>query len=162
MRKLALFVAALAAAAFAAPASAKEPTITTFTNAQFETTMSGVCSFDVTVTSVQSGTQIVFYDQTGQVTRVFVHAVETDTFTANGKTLMGMPFTFNIEIPIDSSGNATNVYASGVVERVVLPNGTLFLSAGRADFLAHPGVSFLLSPDKGNPGDVAAFCAALS
>jgi hypothetical protein len=126
------------------------------------TTMSGVCSFDVTVNSVQSGTEIDFYDQTGSLTRVFIHAVETDTFTANGKTVTGTPFTFNLDIPIDSSGNATNVYASGVFERVVLPNGMLFLSAGRADFLAHPGVSFLLSPDKGNPGDVAAFCAALS
>jgi len=30
------------------------------------------------------------------------------------------------------------------------------------DFVLHPGVTFLLSPDVGQSGDIAAFCAALS
>jgi hypothetical protein len=43
----------------------------------------------------------------------------------------------------------------------VLPTGTLFLSAGRVDFALHD-FGFVLSYDEGNPGDVDAFCAALS
>lgn len=83
-------------------------------------------------------------------------------FTANGKSLTGEPFTFNTEVLFDSQGNVTHVYASGLVERILLPGGSLFLSAGRADFAAHPGESFLLSPDVGAKGNIAGFCAALA
>jgi len=48
------------------------------------------------------------------------------------------------------------------VSRVPLPDGSVFFSAGRADFTVHPGVTFLISPDMGNPGNIAAFCAALA
>jgi len=56
----------------------------------------------------------------------------------------------------------THTFASGLVEKVPLPDGSLFVSVGRVDFVAHPGVEFILSPDKGNPGNVAGFCAALA
>jgi hypothetical protein len=49
-----------------------------------------------------------------------------------------------------------------VTSRVPLPGGTVFLTAGRADFALHPGVDFLIQPDRGAQGDVAGFCAALS
>jgi hypothetical protein len=68
----------------------------------------------------------------------------------------------NAELLFDAAGNLTHVYASGVVEHIVLPSGSLFISAGRLDFLAHPGATFLLTPDVGESGDVAAFCAALT
>jgi len=96
------------------------------------------------------------------VTRIFIHSVEQDTFTANGRTLMGTPFTFNVEVLFDSNGNVTHIFASGLVETIPLPDGSLFVSAGRLDFTQHPGVQFLLSPDTGHTGDLAAFCAALS
>jgi hypothetical protein len=67
-----------------------------------------------------------------------------------------------LDIPLDSDGNPTAVVATGVAEKIPLPDGTLFVSAGYVDFLDHPGVSFILSPDRGNPGNVAAFCAALA
>jgi hypothetical protein len=39
----------------------------------------------------------------------------------------------------------THIYGQGVVEEVRLPDGSLFIAAGRVDFVAHDG-----------------FCAALS
>jgi hypothetical protein len=56
----------------------------------------------------------------------------------------------------------SGVVATGLAERIPLPDGSLFVSAGWVDFADHPGVDFLLSPDRGNPGNVAGFCAALS
>ena len=63
---------------------------------------------------------------------------------------MGTPFTFNVEVLFDSDGNVTHNFASGLFETIPLPDGSLFVSAGRADFTQHPGVTFLLSPDMGN------------
>jgi hypothetical protein len=96
------------------------------------------------------------------LTRIFVHEVEQDTYTANGRTLVGTPFTFEEQVLFDSSGNVTHHFASGLVEKIPLPDGSLFISAGRLDFTQHPGVQFILSPDMGHTGDLAAFCAALS
>jgi hypothetical protein len=147
----------LASSAFAGP-----PTKESFSGLTFTATMTGICSFDVAVSSTVSGFEIDYTDESGALTRAYVHETEQDTFSANGKSITGEPFTFNLDVLFDSTGAVTHVYASGVVEQLVLPSGTLFLSAGRADFTQHPGVNFLLSPDVGNPGDVAAFCAALS
>jgi hypothetical protein len=121
-----------------------------------------VCSFPINIDSTASGTEIDYFDAGGALTRVFIHRVEQDTFTANGKTLVGIPFAFNIEILFDSNGNVTSSFGNGLYEKIPLPDGSLFVSAGRADFAAHPGVGFLLSPDKGNPGNIAGFCAALA
>jgi hypothetical protein len=162
MRRVAIFCSALAVAgALASSAVGAPPTKTPFSNTGLTSTLTGVCSFDVAVSSDTSGFEIDNTDQSGNPTRAFLHTVEQDTFSANGKSITGEPFTFDLDVQFDATG-VTHVFASGVVERLVLPNGTLFLSAGRADFIQHPGVSFLLSPDHGNPGDVAAFCAALS
>jgi hypothetical protein len=43
-----------------------------------------------------------------------------------------------------------------------LPDGSIFLSAGRIDFVGHPGEPFILTPDTGRAGNLAAFCAALA
>ncbi len=160
-RIMTVFAVAVGAAIFASSAAADKPRRTEFTGLTFSSVLTGVCSFPVTVDSTVSGFEIDHVDKSGAV-RVFVHQVEQDTFTANGKMLVGLPFTINAEILFDSSGNVTNLFSNGVFEKILLPDGSLFVSAGRADFAQHPGVSFLLSPDKGNPGNVAGFCAALS
>jgi hypothetical protein len=157
-----IFALVLAAAAFASSAAADKPTRTEFAGVTFKSVLTGVCSFDVAVDTTVSGTEIDYADTSGALTRIFEHQVEQDTFTANGKTLTGIPFTFNLEVLFDSSGNATHVFADGVAEKIPLPDGSLFVSAGRVDFAAHPGVNFIISPDKGNPGNVAGFCAALA
>ena len=120
-----------------------------------------ICSFPVTINATFVGTETTFYDQSGEVTRIQIHNVEQDVFSANGQTLTGLPFTFNLRVLFED-GEVTHVYASGLVERVPLPDGTVFLSAGRLDFAAHPGSDFRIVPDVGRSGDVAAFCAALA
>jgi hypothetical protein len=163
-RLMMVFAVAVGAAIFASPAAAEKPTRIEFTGLTYPAVLTGVCSFPITVDSTISGTQIVYYDKSGlvPVTRIFVHQIEQDIFTANGKTLVGIPITLNLQLLLDSSGNVTNLFASGLVAKIPLPDGSLFVSAGRVDFADHPGVEFLLSPDKGNPGNVAGFCAALS
>jgi hypothetical protein len=150
------------AGALASSAFAAAPTKTSFSFTGIPATLTGVCSFDVALSADVSGFEIDYTDQSGALTRIYDHVTEQDTFSANGKSITGQPYTTDVETLFDSSGNVTHVYGSGVAERLVLPSGTLFLSAGRSDFTLHPGVAFLLSPDVGNPGDVAAFCAALS
>ena len=159
---LLVLVAAVATAVFASAAAAAQPTKTSFSGATSNSVLTGVCPFDVNVVSTASGTEIDFVDQGGNSTHSLIHQVEQDTFTANGKTLTGIPFTFNLDLLFDSSGNVTHAFAEGVVEKIPLPDGTLFVSAGRLDFVDHPGVFFVLSPDAGNPGNVAGFCAALA
>jgi len=163
MRRVAICCSVLAVAGvFAASAFAAAPTKTSFSATDIPATLTGVCSFDVAVSSDISGFEIDYTDESGALTRVYIHNIEQDTFSANGKSITGEPYTFNLDVLFDSTGEVTHVYASGLASRVVLPSGTLFLTAGRVDFTQHPGESFLLSPDVGNPGDVAAFCAALS
>jgi hypothetical protein len=162
VRTIVFLAAIVAACVMASSAMAAPPTITksgTFTGTS---TLTGVCSFPVDVTFSQTFTEIDYVDADGNLTRVYVHAVEHDVFSANGKTLTGEPFTFNTDVLFDSEGNVTHVFANGLVERIILPDGSLFLSAGRLDFVAHPGQNFLISPDVGAQGNVAGFCAALS
>lgn len=161
MRRVVFLLSLVAAGVFAASAGATPPVITSFSATAVPSTLSGVCSFDVSISSDFRGTEIDYFDANGALTRIYEHTVEQDTFSANRKTITGEPFTFNIEVLFDAEGNLTHVFASGVTERIVLPDGTFFLSAGRGDFTLHPGAQFLLSPDVGNPGNVAAFCAAL-
>ncbi len=162
MRRVVFLLSLVAAGVFAASAGATKPEITHFSDTGDPLTVSGICSFDVVVNSTVRGTEIDYFDGNGALTRVYIHVVEQDTFSRNGKEITGEPYTFNIEVLFDADGNVTHIFASGVAEKIILPDGTLFISAGRLDFILHPGADFLISPDVGNPGDVAAFCDALS
>jgi hypothetical protein len=157
-----LAMVALSAAVFVSAAAGAEPTKFDLPPDTFTSTVTGVCAFPVSVSYTVSGTETDFVDQSGALTMIHLHVVEQDVFSANGKTLTGLPYTFNIDVLFDSSGNLTHVYASGVVSRVPLPDGTVFFTAGRNDFVLHPGVDVLIQPDRGAQGDVAGFCAALS
>lgn len=152
----------LSAVGVSAPtALAAKPTKTDFTF-NMSDVLTDVCSFPVNIVATGSGFDTEFFDSSGVLVRIYEHISERDTYTANGKTLVGLPFTFNIEYLLDSSGTMTNILADGIVEKIPLPDGSLFISAGRLDFTAHPGASFILTPDKGHSGNLAAFCAALS
>ena len=154
-------MAVLGAVALAQAAGAAQPIKETFS---FTATaeLSNVCSFPVTVNATGSGFDMLFFDQNGNIAGVQVHQVEQDVFSANGNTLVGLPYVFNQQVTFDSEGHVTHVYANGLVSRVPLPGGDLFLTAGRLDYFAHPGESFLLQPDVGAQGNIAGFCAALS
>ena len=76
------------------------------------------------------GTEIDFFDRSGALTRVTQHVVQQDTYHANGKTLVGMPFSYDVQVLFDSSGNMTHMFANGVCEKISLPDGSRFISAG--------------------------------
>jgi hypothetical protein len=162
VRRVALLICLVAASVFTSAAAAAAPEKTTFIIEDQESVLTGICPFNVTASSDIAVTQILHFDESGNLIRIFWHAVEQDTFSANGKTIVGEPYTFNIEGILDAEGNFIHIYASGIVSRLVLPNGTFFLSAGRGDFLNHPEQAFLITPDVGRSGNIAAFCAALS
>ena len=157
---LAVLVLVVGAAVFASAAAADRPATFHYTTTG-SAVLTDICAFPVTVDFTADVTETDFVDTNGNVTRVVLHLVEQDTFTANGNTLVGLPYTANLEILFDSSGNVTHIYGEGVAERIQLPNGSLFLTAGRSDFIGHPE-GFVLVPDVGTPGDVTGFCAALS
>ena len=163
MRKLALVTSVLAlgaAAVLPIYAAAGKPEKFSF-DSGFSLTATGICSFPLEVTSSFRGHEVDFFDKSGALIRANVHVVEQDTFSANGKTLVGEPFTFNIFFSFDENGEPTAVLARGVAEKIRLPNGKLFLSAGVIDFLAQ-GVDFSVRTDHGRTGDIDALCAALS
>jgi hypothetical protein len=151
----------LAAAVFASSAVATPPVVTTAGPFVLVNDLTGVCPFTITVTSTLTIRETDFYDTNGVQTMSLIHVDEQDVFSANGKTLHGLPFTFEIQF-LGSFPNFTAIYDYGLVERVPLPDGSLFLSAGWISVLDHPGIAFLLTPDRGHSGNVADFCAALS
>jgi hypothetical protein len=162
IRALLMVVVATAVIFSASSAAAAPPTKIEYTYSDDTIVLTDVCSFPVNVALTQTITQLNFYSESGALTRISAHAVEQDTFIAYGHTLVGLPFVFNVQILYDSSGNMTHNFSNGLVEKIPLPDGSLFISAGRLDWVQHPLAVFLLSPDQGNPGNVAGFCAALA
>ena len=158
---LVLLAAAVVTAVFAPAAAADKPVKDQFASTN-TATITGVCSFDINLDASVRGTYEDFFDKSGAIIREHDNIVEQDTFSANGKSLTGDPFTFNLEFIVDSSGDLTHVYATGVVEKVRLPDGSLFISAGWLDFAAHGFPDFILTPDHGAAVNLAGFCAALS
>jgi hypothetical protein len=129
----------------------------------FTSPMTGICAFEVQVDTVLQYSDKYFYDQDGVLLRQSRHMNEVDTYHANGKTLVGIPYSFNIEATFDAQGNLLHGYNTGVVAKVRLPDGSLFISAGWFDWARHPaGTTFVISPERGNPGNLAGFCAALA
>lgn len=159
-RLAAVLACLLASAAFATPAAADSPIVNQYPF-NYTITVPDLCAFPVSFDVVSDVTETNFLNRGGELIRQKLHIVEQDTLTANGKTLVGLPFTVNVEIQF-SGGNPTNIVGTGVAERIRLPDGTLFIAAGQLDFTNHPGVTFLITPDNGNPGNIAALCAALA
>ena len=123
--------------------------------------LTDVCSFPVTLSSTFSIAGIDFVHMNGVVTKSHWHFTSQDTLTANGKTLVGIPYTYNADVYWDSAGNATGMYVNGVFENIPLPDKGHFKPAGRVDLTDNP-LGFTLTPDHGNPGDIAGLCAALA
>ncbi len=76
---------------------------------------------------------------------------------------MGLPYSFHVSLVTDdNTGNLLQGSGSGAVEKVPLPDGGLFITAGRIDWTLHTDQDVVIVPDIGHSGNVAAFCAALS
>jgi hypothetical protein len=123
------------------------------------TVVINVCGFPVTLQGTVTGTATFFFDNSGNIVRIQFQQTEQDVFSAYGKSLRGLPFTNNTEVLVDAAGNLTHIYATGGVEKVLLPDGSLFISAGRVDALNQ---IFVIAPDEGHSGNLDAFCAALA
>jgi hypothetical protein len=155
------FILALSAGlVFASTARADQPPKNEYTYTE-SNVITEVCTFPVDVVSTITAVEKDFFDANGALTRIGFHYITQDVYTANGKTIQGLPYTTNMQILFDENGEITHVYANGVIARIPLPDGSRFFSAGRLDFLTHLG-RYVLSPDKGNPGNVAGFCEALA
>ena len=114
----------------------------------------------ITVSSWCEVTEIVTWNASGGAERDFLHVVEQDMFTANGKTLVSEPYTYNLEIFYRDGEVAQS--SSGLCVRVPLPDGTMFTSAGRIDWALHPYEPYLLLADVGGCSNLEGFIAALS
>jgi hypothetical protein len=146
--------------AMASPAGAAQP-VREPLNSTSTATVTTLCAFPVSVTFQFTGERLSLYDGNGTLSRLIEHGVERDTYTANGKILDGLPYTFNVQAVFDKTGKFETLYTSGMVTRVPLPDGSVFRAAGRIDFVAH-SFEFVAVPDWGTPANTAALCAALS
>ena len=154
-------VALGAVLAAAAPAHAAPPERDFFTDQQTRTVTS-LCPFKVGLVATFPDTrQVDFRDRNGVLRRTTYHIVEQDTFTANGKTLVGTPYRFRTVINFDKAGEIISAYGTGHHVRVLLPDGSTFVVAGRVDFLAQVN-DFVFTPTSGSSKNVAGFCAALA
>lgn len=123
--------------------------------------VSSLCTFDVTFSYQQHWDGINRYDADANPLGAEATAKGQDTFTANGKTLVSEPYTFHVAVMSDENG-FTKYTTAGVIEKIRLPDGSLFLGAGWFTWLDKPDDFFGLNPDRGRSGDVEALCAALA
>jgi hypothetical protein len=69
-----------------------------------------------------------------------------------------------MQILFDSAGAVTRHVTQGAGVRVPLPDGSVFLTAGRIDWFVKPGypyIDYVLVPDNGATVNLEGFCAAL-
>jgi len=151
----------LGTAAFASAARASSPVMLHYTYSFTGIVSNDICPFPLTIDGTVAIDERQFFDQSGARTAIDRHSVEQDAFSANGKSLTSLPVTYNIFHPFNSDGNNTDVFTDGVLERVRLPDGSLFISAGRVDFTGN-GPDFIVTPDNGATVNLAGFCAALA
>jgi hypothetical protein len=162
-RLLFAFTAAIAlAVGLAQPAAATDQIVTQGTGTD-SSVVTDLCAFPVAVETTVTWRNIHFYDEAGNQIRIEGHIVARDTFTANGQMLVGLPYTFHNSITFDrQTGEVRQWFSTGLVERVPLPGGDTFLTAGRVDWTAHPEAWFIIRPDVGAQGNLEGFCAALA
>ena len=145
---------------FAASATAAPPKITQGSASIPVHPLTGVCPFELMSGATLNFTERDYVDNAGNPTRTVFHIQEQDTFEANGVTLTSDWFDFNFEIGFDAQGNQTTIFLNGIVEWVHLPDGSLFISAGRVDLVAQGFPEFVLEPSYGGIHNLDGFCAS--
>ncbi len=124
-------------------------------------TFTDLCSFPVTWNYNESGHEIDFYDENSGVSTYTIHDRMQDTYSANGITLVGDPYVTNYIFKYDSNGNRIYAWEQGQGEMIHTPSGgILYLTAGRWNWALHTEPK--IPSDIGNPGNVAALCAAMT
>ena len=162
MRRVTLVTASalVAVALWSGSASAVPPTRQSVDDT-FSFVESSFCPFPVLIEGRNVARLLLFRDRSGQLTHINIHGTEELTYSANGSTLVAEPFPYNFHLVFGSDGQLEHQYVTGLVLRVPLPDGTMFLSAGRLDF-EDIEEGFAVRPQVGKSGDVEALCAALS
>ena len=157
-----LLVIVLGTVFFASPVAATPPVHRTWSDVLADP-LTGVCDFSIDMTSEFTVNETAFYNGDGVLTGAHFQVYEVDTFTANGTTLVSDPYRYVIQFSYDSAGNLTRSVWNGVLAKVRLPDGGMFITAGWLDWLSHGLGGPIIQPDRGNTGtNLAAFCAALS
>ena len=126
-----------------------------------ESDISTICPFSVHQTGHIVYRERDFVDASGRVVRSTFSVTEQDTFSAHGITLTSDAYHYSLFQAFDAQGNFTEFEGVGVIARIPLPDGTIFLSAGKGNLLPNPD-QFFFTPDVGASGDITAFCNALS
>jgi hypothetical protein len=141
---------------------------TTFTNQTFDDPAGDICPFAITVSYNATVDHTEFYDNSGRVVAVNYHVTQQTTYSANAKTLVGDWFTYEqiSKFGYDSSGSRYQIsgVGTGQAEKVPLPDGSVFYSAGRIDYLSPTFINnyWINVVNSGISGNVAGFCAALA
>jgi hypothetical protein len=156
-------VVALAAAVTAATAAASPPERVSGT-LDLSLSLGRYCSFPIAIDAHVDYVTTNFFDSTHVRVRTQAHIHEQDVFSANGISLTGLPFSFTLDFYYAPDGTETKAKSVGVVEKIPLPSGKLYILAGYVDlFDLPPGQGdFILTVTHGNPGDADALCAALT
>jgi hypothetical protein len=141
-------------------AAADRPLKEHFDDDPIEISNTSLCGFEIQIGIKFSAVETLFLDKAGDVVRAHVHGIEQDTFSANGVTLVGERYRFLIKTEF-VDGELVEAHGSGMFEKVRLPDGKIFMAAGRLDFLATT-VDFIIDPDSGVLKNQDAFCDALS
>src|SRR5262245_427286 len=146
-----LGVAGLLAArtAFAQSALAAPPTSAHFTTTGDRTVPAGTLgAYPIEFGATQHFTTTTFYDNSGVISMRITEGFEQDTFSANGKVLLGDPYHFTFRSEFEN-GVRVSRDGMGVAELVHLPEGGTFVVAGRVDALSSAPI---FTVDTGNSG----------
>jgi hypothetical protein len=165
LRRLALALAVSAAlvAPFitSAPAgAATPPVIGTFTIEETDVVdpgASAACGFTVSFSELGTGMFEVFFDQSGNPTRIQVEKKTTGTFSGNGVVVNQTEHT----VTVFDLTKGTEIDL-GLVDLIFGSNGTLQMEVGRLIFDADGNVIFEAGPHPALHGDFSALCAALT
>lgn len=90
----------------------------------------GLCPFTMHLT-VHNENDAATHQQGGGTVEI-VHAVETDTLTANGKTVYGLPYHYTVRYTFDAAGNLVDETGTGEIWRFQLPDGSIWSAGGHA------------------------------
>lgn len=146
-------VAICAAASMAVPGTAQASPTTSTDDFDFDA--DGLCAFTVHLTVHDENAVTTYVNAHGSVD--VVHTVETDTLTAHGTTVQGLPYHYTVRYETGADGNLVSIQAQGEVWRFSLPDGGVWSAGGRADFLADTHVGSWVPPD-----DLGPVCDALA
>ena len=165
IRRSAAIAAVATTAVLVAPtgaAIASVPTAEHFSRTwSFTLDAGALCDFPIVWDGKQAWTTTTFYEADGTTKAMTIsQGTEQDTFSANGKTLVGDEYHFTFQ-DLYENGERVALYADGNAERVPLPGGAVFITTGRVLVTSTPANIFFV--DHGNnANNLAAFCAALS